>query len=203
LVLKQEQARHLALSGGYDYVLFVEEDILPPPNAVELLLACDSDVAYSLYCLRKPPYLWSAYVVMDSDRMIGRPLTINPALAKHHFNEGAIIDVDGIGFGCTLVSKSVLEKVNFRIDYNKPHQSGVPSYSDFYFSLDCEECGFTSRMHLGCRCGHLSPLNEDGVFDPCIIFPVIEESKSDNWWCRFLPLAEVKAAKAAAEASGH
>ncbi len=132
LVAKQEKARRLALDSGYDYLLFLEEDILPPPNAIELLLSCESDVAYSLYCFRRPPYLWSAFVVMDPDRMIGHPLTVNPSLTKSLFEKGSVIDADGVGFGCTLIKRDVLEKVPFRINYDRPHSSGGYSHSDFY-----------------------------------------------------------------------
>jgi hypothetical protein len=119
-------------------------------------------------------------------------LTSNPELAKKLFDEGAVIDTDGVGFGCTLIRREVLEKVSFRIDHDKPHSNGEYSHSDFYFALDCLECGFTSRVHLGCRCGHLSPMNEAGVYDPCIIFPVT--NGEDGSWYRFLPLASVKGA---------
>lgn len=139
-----ERARQRALEGGYDALLCVESDMIIPPDALSLLLSCESDVAYGLYVWRHGRRKWSAYTELG-DRH-GVSLSDDPARAAAEW--GQVVDVEGVGLGCTLIRRDVLRAVPFRMGDNKRVSC------DWYFALDAKAAGFSQRAHLGAVCGH-------------------------------------------------
>jgi hypothetical protein len=174
IVAKHNEARSVVLGQGYDYMLSVEDDMVIPPDALHRLLAvCEggADVAYGLYVFRRPPFSWSATLALDPEQMVGYPLSSHkPTMVR---DWGRVVDVDGVGFGCTLIARRVLEHLRFRVDWSRPHPGGEWSHDDWYFALDCVAAGFVQRCDLGCVCGHIHPTSEEGRFSPGVIMPVL------------------------------
>ena len=141
-----QKARRFVLDNGYDYLFTVEADMIIPPDALTRLLACESDVAYGLYCFKNTSS-WSAWIQLDMDG--GRSLRKEPAIAKAMW--GKVIDVAGVGLGCTLISRNVLEVLDFRVDDTRPSL-----HNDWCFAYDCQQEGFRQVCDLGCVCGHIS-----------------------------------------------
>jgi len=131
------------IRGGYDYLLTVEYDMVIPDDTVEKLLECDADVAYGLYVF-KGNVKWSAY--LEIDRYVGQSLSSLPDLARERW--GKITEVAGVGLGCTLISRNVLENVPFRT---------LPgAANDWFFAIDLQAGGYKQRCHLGVQCGHIT-----------------------------------------------
>jgi hypothetical protein len=187
LMKKQEQVRQLLLASDYDYLLFVEDDMVVPQDTIQRLLDCDADVAYGLYVFRREPYLWSAYSVINEEQMVGYPLNAVPEAAAAAW--GRVVDVDGVGFGCTLIKRRVLEQIAFRVGWDEPHPGGEVSHSDFYFAVDCLRADFTQRCNTSLLCGHIHPLNEKGKYDPSIILPSLPSKGNDKYY-RFVPFPD-------------
>lgn len=170
IAAQYNEARRLCLAGGYDALLTVEADMLPPANAVRRLRATGADVAYGLYILRRPPWEWNAYSVVEA--MGAWPLSqANPALAQRVWGE--VVEVDGIGFGCTLIQRRVLDALRFRAD-GLLHADGERSHCDWYFGSDAREAGFTQRLDTGVVCGHVHPETTDGRPVPSVLWPIGE-----------------------------
>lgn len=182
LTQKQNTARKVALDGQYSHLLFVEEDMIIPQDALIRLLECDADVAYGLYCFRRPPHLWSAFSVINEEDMVGLAIHTNPEIASKAIENKEIVHVDGVGFGCTLINRKVLKDLSFRIGWDEPHPGGEISHSDFYFAVDCIRAGYTQRCHTGVVCGHIidSPR-------PSVLVPVKPGDGLEKTWYRFLP----------------
>ena len=159
-------ARQLVLDGGYDALLTVEADMLPPRNAVRRLAATGADVAYGLYILRRPPWEWSAYSVIEG--MAAWPLSRVPERAQRDWGE--VVEVDGVGFGCTLIRRKVLEALTFRSS-GLLHHDGQRSYNDWYFGQDCHMAGFTQKCDTSVVCGHVHPVGLDGTGGPVVLWP--------------------------------
>lgn len=138
------RARAKALEGGYDYLLTVESDMIIPPDTIGKLLDCGADVAYGLYVFRHGRRTWSAYTEVAVKS--GVSLSQTPSEAKALW--GKVVDVAGVGLGCTLISRKVLEEIPFRLGEN--HKSA----NDWQLALDLQEGGYTQRAHLGVVCGH-------------------------------------------------
>lgn len=139
-------ARMLALRRGVDALMCIEADVVAPEDALERMRAAQAEVVYGLYVWRGQR-LWSAYTTVNENE--GVSLSADPKRARDSW--GRIIDVEGVGLGCTLISRSVLESVDFRL----PDDLAEGTCCDWMFALDCRRQGITQRAHLGVVCGHL------------------------------------------------
>lgn len=162
---KYNRAREQALSGGYDALFCVEADMLIPPDALAKLVSVGADVAYGLYCWRHDPAtgMWSAYPVVGPTK--GYSLSHIKDEARACWGRVAI--VNGVGLGCTLIRRRVLEAVPFR------HAEGgvtrnIPVHCDWVLSEDCQAHGFTQVMDLSVVCGHIRPTEPRTVVWPDI-----------------------------------
>lgn len=145
---KYQHARRQFLAGDYDAMLTVEADMLVPPHALTSLLATGADVAYGLYCWRHAilGYAWSAYSVVGGDSGTGgRSLSDDPSEAQRLW--GRTVRTQGVGLGCTLIRRNVLEAIDF-------DRRGTAS-NDWFFALDCQTAGFTQAHDLSVVCGHI------------------------------------------------
>lgn len=140
---KYAQVQALALSQGYDAVLFAESDMILPADALEKLAALDVPIAYGLYAMRLAPHYWSAYTELTLTR--GVSISQQPDKARAAW--GRVIDVVGVGHGCTLVRRDVLETVTFR-----PHAAAG---CDWMMSIDAQYYGFRQRCDTSVVCGHI------------------------------------------------
>jgi hypothetical protein len=170
ITAQYNHARLLCLEGGYDALLTIECDMVVPPDALRRLLATGADVAYGLYVLRRPPFEWNCYSVIDG--MQAYPLSlVAPERAAAQW--GQVVAVDGIGFGCTLIRRRVLEAFPFRAS-GDTHADGKPSYNDWYAAQDYTSAGFTQVCDTGLVCGHIHPTDEHGTMNPSVIWPIGE-----------------------------
>jgi hypothetical protein len=149
---KYERARRQALAGGYDYLFCVEADMIIPPDALYKLVRLGADVGYGLYCWRhgKALGMWSAYPIVEQSR--GYSLSHNKDEARACWGEIAI--VAGVGLGCTLIARKVLEAIHFHHalgDQERP----IPVHCDWCLAEDCQRLGFTQAMDLSIVCGHI------------------------------------------------
>lgn len=181
LTAKQNQARSIVIKNNYTHLLFIEEDMLVPKDALIKLLNLDADVAYGLYCFRRPPFMWNAAAALDPNKLVWYSYSNGQ---KDFINQqfGNSLPVDGLGFGCTLIKREVLEKVEFRINWEHTHPNGEPSHSDVYFACDCIENGFIQICDTSVLCGHITPAPK-----PSILIPTKLGEGLENTAYRFLP----------------
>jgi hypothetical protein len=140
---KYQQARQMVLAGDYDALLTAESDMILPPDALDKLFELNTDVAYGLYVWRHGRHLWNAYTELSVD--YGKSLTETPERARQVY--GQPLEVKGIGLGCTLIRRYVLDSVDFR---HRTH-----SHADWCFAQDAAYAGAEQVNHLGVVCGHI------------------------------------------------
>jgi hypothetical protein len=174
------EARRIVLEQGYDALMTVEADMLPPPNAIRRLFSAKADIAYGLYIFRRPPWEWSAYVNVQG--MGGMSYSGVPDLARRVWGE--VVEVEGMGLGCTLIQRNVLERLEFRA-HGGYHADGKRSHCDWYFAADAREHQFTQRCDTAVICGHIHPTDEAGTGGPTVLWPTDEAP-----FYRFEPFAE-------------
>lgn len=160
---KYERARRQALFGQYDALFCVEADMIIPPDALRKLASMPVDVAYGLYCFRHHPALgmWNAYAVVTERS--GASLSHFPDEARATWGHTALIS--GVGLGCTLIQRRVLEAITFRHAYASDVRP-IPVHCDWCLSEDCQALGFTQAMDLTVVCGHIRPSDPRGVIWP-------------------------------------
>jgi hypothetical protein len=169
---QHNKARQMVLAGDYDALLSVEADMIVPPDTIGRLIDCDADIAYGLYIWRHKLKRWSAYTTMGL--WGGESVSLNHNGSGARESWGKIIDVDGLGMGCTLISRETLEHLPFRLHDGK-HSWLVDEYADDFktmgispykdlrgmmcddwlFSMDAKHYGLTQRANLGLVCGHI------------------------------------------------
>lgn len=142
------QARRTFLANPhYTHLLTVEDDMVVPRDALQKLMDLDVDVAYSLYCWRwGPPHRLSAYRYLYADNGCSWG-TDEPHTARRYMETGAVVDVAGVGLGCTLIRRDVLEAIDFRL-------GGAPA-NDWWFAVDCQKTRVRQVAHFGVVCGHI------------------------------------------------
>jgi hypothetical protein len=143
-------ARQRILSGDYDYLFTVEHDMIIPEDALTKMLATDADVIYGLYLLRHFKPVLNALRSVNS-RWPDASLTMFPEIVKKARAQGWI-EVSGSGFGCTLIRRKVLEKLDMR----RSEIGGHPS-PDMPFAADCMRNGFKQICRFDVICGHIKP----------------------------------------------
>jgi hypothetical protein len=158
------KARQLTLDGGYDYLFTVESDMIIPPDTLKRLTAQSCGVAYGLYVFRHTQHNLSAYTAME--QLNGVSLSDDPERTRREW--GKVINVAGVGLGCTLISHNTLRRIKFRLLDDAPTKTAC----DWVFALDCQANGITQRCDLGVVCGHQSYTPY-----PLILWPDVNEPK--------------------------
>jgi len=194
------KARQWVLDGDYDALLSIEADMIVPPDTIKQLIDCHSDIAYGLYVWRNKPRRWNVYT--DLTLWGGTSVSLNHEGSDAREAWGKIMDVAGLGMGCTLIKRDVLQAMRFRIhdgqpdwiadeykeDFDKlgklmgmtinpyrPHPKMV--CDDWLLAMDAQHYGFSQRCNLNVICGHI---HHDGVIWPDPnekVFYRIEESR--------------------------
>ena len=154
LIEKHNRARKMVLDGGYDALFLVEADMIIPANALLRLAAIDTDVAYGLYVSRHGNYQWLAFDQIGKNS--GKSIDRHPLRCAQDW--GKVIETKGVGMGCTLIHRNVLQALEF--------ERRGSCADDWYFALDCVEKGFRQHHDLGVVCGHID--------NKMIIWPSLE-----------------------------
>jgi len=142
---KYNEARDMALRMGYDALMTQESDIIVPRDALKRLAGVHADVAYGLYIWRRGAYFWNAYSMFTEKR--GRSISRDPDMAREAW--GKVIETKGVGTGCTLIHRHVLEALPFR---DVPSTKGT---CDCGLTFNCQEAGLVQKHDLGVICGHI------------------------------------------------
>lgn len=140
------QGREVALAGGYDALWTVEHDMVLPPDALQKLWDVNAPVAYGVYMLRHGSNVLNAWE-HAAGRNLGMSLSLYPERLEQAKRRG-IVEVSGVGFGCTLIRRAVLESIPFRPD-DKAKAPDIP------FATDCLRAGIRQVAHFGVACGHV------------------------------------------------
>lgn len=158
---KYRYARWLTLAGNYDGLLLAESDMLIPSNALERLARLDAPVAYGLYCLRHGVAYWNVCVALEetagaflSDQLVRENAPAEWESAKN----GAPTQAYGVGFGCTLIRRDVLEQIDFR-----NFEDAESFFVDWLFAADCNRLGIRQMCDPQVVCGHIA---DTGVLYP-------------------------------------
>jgi GT2 family glycosyltransferase len=144
-----------ALSGGYDLLAMIDDDIVVPADVLEkLCTALDEDPQTAL--VGALYYSRDGLRPMVVDAWEGSDTTgaIVPA-----FDDRSTVVVDGVGFGCAVVrvaAMQTLERPFFSAHvFIEPKLRRVRiTDEDYLFCERLRHAGYTVRLHGGVRCRH-------------------------------------------------
>lgn len=139
-----QQARLHFLAGTYDAMLTVEHDnVMPDGGALQRIYNTQADVVYAPYTLRHGANKLSAWQYING-RNLGMSLTNYPDELDRYRKQGTG-RVSGVGFGCTLIRRAVLEAIEFR---------GESECPDIPFAEDCLRAGFVAMGRFDVPVAH-------------------------------------------------
>ncbi len=144
---KYIEAQTIFRSGPWWAMIAIEDDMVIPEDTFKRLidlLANGADIGYGLYVWRHGAPKWSAYTQVSP--VDGRSISQTPDAARAAW--GKVIDVAGVGMGCTAIKRPVLEQ----IDFSRRGQA----CNDWYLAVDAQTHGLVQRCDLGLVCGHIS-----------------------------------------------
>jgi hypothetical protein len=132
-----QRARAMMLDGDYDALLTVEHDnVLPDPGAIQRLLDTKGDVIYAPYVLRHGVAILSTWQYIG-DRNLGMSLSRYPEELEQA-RAAVVWRICGVGHGCTLFHRHVMERIDFR---SGPDGQWAP---DIPFAQDALREGYVS-----------------------------------------------------------
>ena len=90
------------LDDGADYLFFMDDDTVPPVDAILRLLRLGYPLVSGLYFMPSEPYNPIAYMKKEGTGLYE---------AVYDYPKGGLFEVDAIGMGCALIHRSVYEKI--------------------------------------------------------------------------------------------
>jgi len=161
--------KNYALEHDYDYFLSLEQDIIPPRDVIERTVHSQKDIISGVYF--KPFH--GEFVPLASKKIDQKTFEmlknsshkeILEKMNTYHITsyeevglwmtaeeveEPKVIEIHEAGLGCVLISRKVLEKIEFRYD---PHIDG---FDDTWFYHDARKAGFKAFIDTSIKCKHL------------------------------------------------
>lgn len=142
-----------AISGGFDYVLMVDSDIIVPPGVLDFLLSDPVDVCVGVYprknTTNKETELFR-FTEKDFTERFGSD-EIN-----EYVNLVNRIPIKGSGLGCALIKTEVFSKIPFPWFKYVTYDDGSVLSEDLFFSDQLRKHGITMYADPRVRCGHLT-----------------------------------------------
>ncbi|MBU0930262.1 MAG: hypothetical protein KJ623_04280 [Nanoarchaeota archaeon] len=142
IVHSRNLLRKKVLEEDYDYLLSLEQDVIPPKDIIENLLKWDKKIISALYFKTDPngtltPLLW-----------IKDEIGIRKAYLDE-VEQNKLVKAAAVGIGCILIHKDVLKNIKFRYEKEKE------GFDDVFFCDDAINNGFEVYCDTSIKCKHL------------------------------------------------
>ena len=141
-----------AQENGFDYIMWVDSDMILPKNTLVRLLSHDKDIVAGVYSYK---VLGNKEVVakrfQDETREEYDNLTI-----KEIKESSGLIEVDGFGFGCVLTKVSVFNKIPYPW-FIYTQEMG----EDIFFCRKAQNEEYKLWLDSDVICGHIGQINYD------------------------------------------
>ena len=126
-----EAIRQYAMHVNAEWLLHLEDDIIPPPNVIQQLILRRKSVIGGIYQIDfgASRHLMVQLVTHRSGLNVNVENLKSPEDA--HFIDGHIKRVYSIGLGCLLIHRNVFSKIRFRYEKDKY------MHPDSFFAFDC------------------------------------------------------------------
>lgn len=144
-----------AIKGEYDYIFFIDSDMVFPVNAarklVERAVKNDYNVVSGLYCTRHAPYRPLIYMGEKDNNGDIKYCQYQPS------TYGGVFECDATGLGCCLLKTEIFNKISkpwFRLDSSS--DTGYSFSEDVYFFQKAnKEMGLRVNVDTSVVCGHM------------------------------------------------
>lgn len=147
LAASHERCRLKAIKGGYDYLLHLESDVIPPIDVIERLIMHHKPIVGAMYHVEEGAESKLMIQKIENSGVDHRE-TQNLDQTDLSFVDGELKPVFSCGLGCVLISRPLLNKVPFRFEGD----GSVHPDSIYYGDLNREE--ITVYVDTSVLCEH-------------------------------------------------
>ena len=143
--------RQKVLDDGYDYLLILDQDVIPPADVIERLMAHDKDVVSAMYFghhdigqgqVQAMPFAW----VFSGEH---KDWNNTGYLLDSEVWTDQLLKIAFSGMGCILIKRAVLEKISFRYSLE------MDAWDDRWLGVDVWDNGFEFYLDTSVKCQHL------------------------------------------------
>ena len=134
IVNQRDQLADMALEAGSSHILWLDSDMMFPPDTVERLLSHDVGIVAGNYVTRQYPHKTVAYTEMHNwhSYLINDP------------DDDVLVSVDAVGMGCMLVRTDIVKAMSLpRFQTVWVEESQDHMGEDFYFCQQARALGST------------------------------------------------------------
>lgn len=147
------KAAKKALEGGFDWLLCVDSDIVPPKDALANAVSHDEDVVFGYYSKGKSRD--GTTCLFEAGRKKYDVRVLKQELHEMRDAGEYLVPVRGGGFGFVLIRASVFPRVpepwfDYPWDYD-----GRKLSEDYYFCSECRKAGIGLYADTRIDCGHV------------------------------------------------
>lgn len=142
-----------------DYIMFFDDDILPPMNTITKLINHKKDIVSGLYFAKQEPHFPQIFKKnykddLDKDdptaKWTGRYDTIQD------YKKDSLIEIDACGAGCLLIKTEVFKRLKLPYFWYIPKSEDKPRKGeDFYFCEKAKEAGYKIFCDTSIMCKHI------------------------------------------------
>lgn len=175
IVSSRNIIREFFLKNNYNYLLFLDQDVIPPLNVIEQLLSHKKEIISGVYhnyftisgiqnVILPVIYTWAnekdiqhllknQETFKKTDPEIFEELKksqpdLRRQLSNEEVKENKLIKIRDCGLGCLLISKNVLGKIKFSLN-----EKGTAE--DLQFCKDARALNFEIFCDTSVKCSHL------------------------------------------------
>lgn len=138
IVESQQQIREHFLNSDVDYLFSLECDIFPELDVIETMLTENEDVCAMKYFIGESSQ--SHILAQETDDGWSENTNRNQQPLETFIEHGRKNTATNYGLGCVLLSRKVVEEINFRID----ERSSI--HSDNLFAVDIRDSGYKIKV---------------------------------------------------------
>lgn len=147
----RNNAVHQLLGSSFEWLFFLDSDVIPPRDAILRLLAHKQPFISGVYARRSPP--------------VGVPVMLRGHNWITEYPANSIIEVDLVGAGCLLMHRTVFEKLppqrpgkpwfDWRVDMKGILPEGECMSEDFTLCIHYKRHGGRVLVDTGVVCRHV------------------------------------------------
>jgi len=135
----RQMVRDHFLKNDFDYLFFVDSDVICEPDVLKKLLSNNKDICCALFRYRDPPKgrpVWFRKRLPINISSKTGVWMIDFVSNKEIDESKGLIEIDACGFGAILISREILKKVNFKKSKNNHYGT------DIHFCYDAKLLGY-------------------------------------------------------------
>lgn len=143
-----------ALEIGYDYIMWIDSDMIIPKNTLIQLLSHDKDIVSGVYAYKLLPTAGQGRnAVAKRFKKDAKDTYEDISLSEIRESE-RLMEIDGVGFGCVLTKVDVFKNIK------KPWFRYTPTMGeDIYFCRKAQKAGYKVYLDTSIKCGHVGSVN--------------------------------------------